>query len=198
MSAVVLLAALTVGAHAHAHAARSQRGARRYERIDLGVGRFEGTVRTDGGGGGAAGLDGWATSFRVSEAIPVVPGFLLGGVLALSRGYLTATGDACCQRVDRFTALHVGVQADWYPSPRSGFHVRAGIGYGAAWLTGLADESLGGVTWTVGLARDTWIAPRTRIGGALLLDVSSFRAAGAQATGLTTVVPTLAVSLLRY
>lgn len=198
MSVVLVLAALTTGAREHAHAARHEPGSRRYERVELGVGRLQGSLATDEGGGGAAGLDGWAASLRVSEAIPVVPGFLLGGALGLSRAYPTPTDHPCCVLVDRFTALHVGVQADWYPSPRTGFHVRAGFAYTAGFITGLADESLDGVTWTIGLARDTWIAPRTRIGGALLLDVSSFRGAATQATGLTTMVPTIAVSLLRY
>jgi hypothetical protein len=140
---------------------------------EVGVTRYDASFEAERGGDvRKVGVDGYGARVRSILGFAVVPGFALGPTIGLDYAWLKTTFKAA-------TGVRVGIEAAYYPDPKVGFHINGGFGL---LLAGLASDAsatavapAGGIGsyWTIGLARDWAVGPRSRIGAIIRLEADS-------------------------
>ena len=129
---------------------------------------------------GRGGIDGAGLRVRVGALFGVVPGLAVGPIVGGDTAFTHASSELCCGEVHRVDTGRIGVETAWWPDPRVGFRVLFGFGYAAAATrvddVGRAAPGVLGAAYptgswfSLGLARDTKLGERTRIGGVLRLE----------------------------
>ena len=151
------------------------RGARLW--TELGVGRYAASYEANRGDDiGKTGIDGIALGIRASLGFAARPGFIVGPTLGFAYASTGTSGGICCGTIKSLSSGRLGIEASWYPNPRVGFRVSGGFGVAVATLRPdteartLFGLGLYGAYYTVAIARDWAVGPRSRIGGVLRLE----------------------------
>jgi hypothetical protein len=100
----------------------------------------------------------------------------LFAALTLDVSYVSSlSADGNLKRVTALIRYGAALELDWFPDPQGGLHVLTGFGYLGMRVQAreLADESLNGLLWTVGLGYDWWVHDHATLGVIARVDVGT-------------------------
>lgn len=171
---------------------------------ELGVGRYSASYEANRGDDiGKTGIDGVAVALRSSLGFAVRPGFVLGPTVGFQYAATGTSGGICCGTVASMSSGRLGVEASYYPNPRVGFRVSGGFGFAVATPSldtegrNLFGYGLYGAYYTLAIARDWAIGPRSRIGGVVRVESDALTGGeGDHRYHLRSLTPSLSVVLL--